>query len=192
MPGPPSTAERILETAEGLIQARGYGAFSYADIAVALDIRKASIHYHFPSKGDLARAVVARYRLRFGAQLTALETDFPDPTRRLMRYLRLFQEILGDGDRMCLAGMLASDAASLPDAARAEVNGFFADQEQWLGQLLSDGRAAGQLTFEGRPAGVAAALIAGFEGALLVARARRDAALFSKVGLRLVQSLTGP
>jgi TetR/AcrR family transcriptional repressor of nem operon len=79
----------------------------------------------------------------------------------------------------------------LPEAARAEVNGFFSDQERWVGELLTAGRAAGQLTFEGRPSGVAAALIAGLEGAVLVARARRDPTQFSKVGLRLVQSLTG-
>ena len=43
------TAEQILDLAETLIQTRGYSAFSYQDIADSLGIRKASIHYHFPS-----------------------------------------------------------------------------------------------------------------------------------------------
>jgi len=52
------TAEQILDLAETLIQTRGYSAFSYQDIADSLGIRKASIHYHFPSKTDLGIAVV--------------------------------------------------------------------------------------------------------------------------------------
>jgi TetR/AcrR family transcriptional repressor of nem operon len=43
------TAERILQVAEQLVQARGYNAFSYADIARTLNLTKASLHYHFPT-----------------------------------------------------------------------------------------------------------------------------------------------
>ena len=59
------TAEQILDLAETLIQTRGYSAFSYQDIADSLGIRKASIHYHFPSKSDLGVAVVDRYMSPF-------------------------------------------------------------------------------------------------------------------------------
>ena len=51
-----TTAEDILDRAEALIQTRGYSAFSYQDISDTLGIRKASIHYHFPSKTDLGVA----------------------------------------------------------------------------------------------------------------------------------------
>jgi TetR/AcrR family transcriptional repressor of nem operon len=60
-----ATAEQILDIAETLIQTRSYSAFSYQDISDALDIRKASIHYHFASKADLGAAVVDRYVERF-------------------------------------------------------------------------------------------------------------------------------
>ena len=69
-PNPRSdTGEQILDRAEALIQTRGYSAFSYQDISEALGIRKASIHYHFPSKTDLGIAVVDRYVERFGTAL---------------------------------------------------------------------------------------------------------------------------
>ena len=190
MTAAPSTADRILDIAEGLVQTRGYEAFSYADIADALKIRKASIHYHYASKAELTRAVAARYRVQFSARLTDLDVRFPDPTRRLMRYVRLFQDALRDGDHMCLYGMLASNSATVPAQVRTEVNGFFADQECWLGRVLSEGRTAGQFVFDGRPATAAAALLAGLEGALLIARSRRDVAHFAKVALRLVVGLT--
>jgi len=61
------TAERILDTAQALAQVRGYNGFSYADISAELAITKPSIHYHFPSKAELAEALIARYRQRFAA-----------------------------------------------------------------------------------------------------------------------------
>ena len=69
------TAQQILDLAETLIQTRGYSAFSYQDIADRLGIRKASIHYHFPSKTDLGIAVVDRYAARFGAALASIAAE---------------------------------------------------------------------------------------------------------------------
>jgi len=185
-----TTAGRILDLAEGLIQRRGYEAYSYADIADALQIRKASIHHHFRTKGELTRAVAARYRAAFSATLAGLEADTPDPAARLMRYVRLFRDALRDGDHMCLYGMLASDSATLPEAVRTEVNAFFSDQERWLTRLLGDGRGAGAFHFEGHPEEAASALLAGLEGAMLVARSRRDVKYFAAVALCLVAALT--
>jgi TetR/AcrR family transcriptional repressor of nem operon len=185
-----ATADRILDVAETLVQTRGYEAFSYADIAGELSIRKASIHYHFRSKGELTRAVTARYRAAFSEKLSVLEGEYADPTRRLMRYLRLFQDALREGDHMCLCGMLASSQGTLPVGVQAEVNGFFADQTAWLGRILRDGRQAGEFRFEGKPEATAEALLAGLEGAMLVARVRRDVAHFARIALRLVGALT--
>src|SRR5258707_7828696 len=52
------TAERILKVAEALMIERGYSAFSYADISEAVEIKKPSIHHHFPTKAGLAAAVL--------------------------------------------------------------------------------------------------------------------------------------
>lgn len=185
-----ATADLIMDLAETLVQTRGYDGFSYADIADELRIRKASIHYHFPSKGELTRAVTARYRAAFSERLAALEGEYADPTRRLMRYVRFFQDALREGDHMCLCGMLASSHRTLPAGVQAEVDGFFADQTSWLGRILRDGRQAGEFRFEGKPEATAETLLAGLEGAMLVARARRDVAHFARIALRLVGALT--
>jgi TetR/AcrR family transcriptional repressor of nem operon len=185
-----TTADRILDVAEGLVQTRGYAAFSYADIAQVLRIRKASVHYHFASKGELTRAVAARYRAGFSAALQELEVRYPDPTRRLTRYVRLFQDALRAGDHMCLYGMLASDSETLPEPVRAELHRFLADQEVWLAKLLTEGRTAGAFRFEGTPAAQASGLLAGLEGAMLLARARRDVPRFASMALTLVSALT--
>jgi len=60
-----TTADRILDSAQTLVQVRGYNGFSYADISAELSITKPSIHHHFPTKAALAEALIARYRERF-------------------------------------------------------------------------------------------------------------------------------
>ena len=64
------TSQRILDIAERLMQTRGYNSFSYADIAQSLRVTKASLHYHFPTKGELGQRLIQRYRQAF---LRALE-----------------------------------------------------------------------------------------------------------------------
>ena len=69
-----STRERILDSAQALAQARGFNAFSYADIATELGVKKASIHYHFPSKQNLETQLLERYRESFAEQLRSIES----------------------------------------------------------------------------------------------------------------------
>ena len=115
------TAEQILDLAEMLIQTRGYSAFSYQDIADSLGIRKASIHYHFPSKADLGIAVVDRYVARFGAALVAIAED-PSQTSMAMLdfYVEPYIGYAKSADQVCLCGALAGEilaaaaGASLP------------------------------------------------------------------------------
>src|SRR5271166_4150384 len=108
------TAERILDTAQALAQVRGYNGFSYADISAEVAITKASIHHHFPSKAQLAEALIDRYRQRFAAARQEAGDAAAGPRDRLAGYARLYAEVFTDGGRMCLCGVFAADAASLP------------------------------------------------------------------------------
>ena len=78
-----STADRILDLAQNLIQTRGYSWFSYQDISEQLGIRKASIHHHYASKAALGTAVLDRYTARFDAALKKIAAD-PAPSAKKM------------------------------------------------------------------------------------------------------------
>ena len=70
--------QRILDVAERLIQTRGFNGFSYADVSAAVGITKASLHYHFPSKGDLGLSLIRRYQHSFGDALDSLSASGRD------------------------------------------------------------------------------------------------------------------
>src|SRR5580693_3627241 len=93
------TAERILDTAERLVQTQGFNGFSYADIAAALDIRKASIHHHFPTKADLVRRLMARYQATFSAALEEIALAPGDSPSKLGRYVDLYVGVLQNDNR---------------------------------------------------------------------------------------------
>ncbi len=164
------TSVRILGAAQRLVQTRGYNGFSYADVADGVGIRKASIHYHFPNKGDLGRELVARYRARFRRERVRIEGATGDSRRRLERYAGLYRVVLEDEGRMCLCGMMAADLATLPEGVQGEVRGFFAENATWLAGVLREGRGAGALGFEGEPEAEARLLLSSLEGAMLLAR----------------------
>src|SRR5579884_3873670 len=118
-----STADRILDVAERMVQQRGFNAFSYADVAAELGVTKPSLHYHFPSKADLGVALLTRYARRFDAALQAIERRQRGAPAKLRRYAELYQRVLESG-RLCLCGMLAAESDTLPDDMRDAITGF--------------------------------------------------------------------
>jgi TetR/AcrR family transcriptional repressor of nem operon len=186
-----NTVDRILDTAEGLVQMRGYNAFSYADVARAVGIRKASLHHHFATKADLGVALVDRYRRTFMGALGAIESDSPDALARLERYVDLYGTVLRRG-RMCMCGMLAADIATLPKPMRERIAGFFAENESWLSGVLTDGKKRRQVNVEGRSDSMAALFVSTLEGAMLVARASGHPEYFDEVANRLLDRVRPP
>jgi TetR/AcrR family transcriptional regulator, transcriptional repressor for nem operon len=169
--------QKILDVAERLAQTRGFNGFSYADIAAALHVSKASLHYHFPSKAELGRALVARYHVVFAKALDEIDRDSADAGEKLRRYVTLYDLVLRK-DRMCLCGMLAAEYSTLPERMQSELRRFFDLNERWIAGVLEEGRRTGSLSFQERPQQRSRALLGALEGAMLVARTYGDASWF--------------
>jgi TetR/AcrR family transcriptional repressor of nem operon len=186
---PTDTAQRILDVAEELVQVRGFNAFSYADVAAALGMTKAGLHYHYPGKAELGEALVARYSERFAAALAEIDRRDTDAAAKLRAYANLYTEVLRVR-RMCLCGMLAAEYQTLPESLRDAIVGFFNLNEAWLVRVLKQGRSDGSLSFEGSLADSARMIVSGLEGAMLVARPYGDLKRFKKSADALLSSVT--
>jgi TetR/AcrR family transcriptional regulator, transcriptional repressor for nem operon len=183
------TRTRILDSAEWLVQSRGFNGFSYADVATELGITKASLHYHFPSKAELGRALIARYADRFVAALEEIDAVDRDAPAKIDAYARIYADVVRR-NRMCLCGMLAADYETLPGPMRDAVVAFFDDNEAWLTRVFEQGEAEGSLHLDGSARDAARALVGGLEGAMLVARPYGDVTRFEASATRLLASLT--
>ncbi len=186
----PSTraASAILDVAEQLAQTRGYNGFSYADIAAKLGVTKASLHYHFPSKAELGRALIARYQAAFGVALETIDQQAAKPRQKLRRYVELYDAVMHNG-RMCLCGMLAAEYATLPAPMREGLKLFFDMNERWLTAALRDGRRSGSFLFKESANERARVFLGALEGAMLVARAYGDPRRFQVAAGRVLADL---
>jgi TetR/AcrR family transcriptional regulator, transcriptional repressor for nem operon len=179
------TSTRILDIAERLVQTRGFNAFSYADVAKALNVTKASLHYHFATKAELGESLVARYRTSFLGALQRIDETCSDAAVKLSAYVGIYVEVL-ENDRMCLCGMLGAEYATLPTAMQDGVRQFFDANEAWLVHLLSAGREHQQLAFTGPPIETARLVVSALEGSMLLARSRGDRSQMRSVAMRLL------
>lgn len=167
MPG--DKASEILQVARATMMERGYNGFSFRDIAADVGIKSASIHYHYPTKADLAAAAARAYRENFANALESLKGDrAPDLLRA---YGNLFVATLKDHGKACLGGVLAVDAATLPQTVQDEVRRFFEEQHRWIGAALRSGQKAGEIRPDIDPDAFAEMFVSSLEGAMLIARA---------------------
>jgi TetR/AcrR family transcriptional repressor of nem operon len=185
------TADEILDVAQSLIQTRGYSAFSYQDIADALKIRKASIHYHFASKTELGMAVIDRYVAGFGQALDEIAADAQRSSMDMLdRYVQPYAELARTRDKVCLCGALAGEMPALPAELRKRVDRFFRQHQAWLADILARGAARGEFALADKPAKIARMMFGALQGALLVKRTTGDASQLADVIAVLKAQLT--
>jgi TetR/AcrR family acrAB operon transcriptional repressor len=70
------TRNRILEAAADVFHARGLAHSSLADVAVAADVTRGAIYWHFKNKSDLFDAMCDRVRLPMEALMTTPTAGF--------------------------------------------------------------------------------------------------------------------
>lgn len=174
------TRQLLLDSAERLARAHGYDAFSYADLADEVGIRKASIHHHFARKSDLAFAMIERYRASFAEMLATIAEKAPTGGMRLTGYVRAYRAALGGGKSLCLCVALSASRESLSEPVLRELAGFHDDGRAWLRETYELGDADGSIQGVTNPADESAATLALVEGAQLLARAAGSPRLFDE------------
>lgn len=168
-----TTRAILLREAEKLLRTRGYSAFSYADLAERLNIRKPSIHHHFPTKENLGLTLVDEYLARFSVTLLEIEQTDSNAVAKLRAYAALFSDSTEDC-QLPLCCALAAESASLPDSMRKKTSEFFDLHLQWLGRIISLGVAERSLRASLEPKENAFLVLSLLEGASLISWMRKD------------------
>ena len=154
----------IMDAAERRMQQGGFGGFSFREIAADVGIKSSSVHYHFPTKEDLAAAVVRRWA-EYTSELVdkELEKD-PNPIRV---WTKAFRGTAFSKTRMCPCTVLGAASQDLPEPVAKEVKGFF---KMCHGKLVAKGLSPGK----------AAEVLSTITGALVLANALGDTAEYDR------------
>ncbi|MCS4270075.1 MULTISPECIES: TetR/AcrR family transcriptional regulator [Raoultella] len=183
-------ANEIISYTRQLLTSGGYQSFSFADISAKVNIRKASIHHHFPSKAELVKVVVTEYREEARAGMQAMTRQMNDPLAELQAYVDYWATCIREGSSpFCICAMLAVELPTLPAEVAREVSGHFADLSEWLATLLRRGESEKRLRLPVSPADEASLLMATVHGAMLSARAFNDADIFRRIVQPLIDNL---
>lgn len=168
-----STRSDLLTSAEILLRTKGYAAFSYADLADDIGIKKASIHHHFPTKEGMAIAIVESYLFRFRKQLEAINDENVGIVDRLKAFALMFAHSSENG-MLPLCGALAAELLALPESLKAMTKDFFEIHLTWLQDNIKQGQDQGVLKPELDPVKISRFILNALEGASFVSWAMSD------------------
>lgn len=182
----PDTAvrERILQQAEHIIHLKGYGAACMDEIAKASGMTKANLFHHYGSKAQLALAVldfkIAEFRERRVEPLCAQAEPEKAVEAMFVEGSKFFQ---GIGCKAgCFVGNIALEMSDRDEEFRERVGAFFAGWARSISICLDRLKKAGYFKPSLDSRATAEAIVAMYEGAIMLTRSQRDAKIFRRVG----------
>lgn len=159
--------EQLEVEALRLAQQGGLKGLSFRTLATRVGIKSSSVHYHFPEKTDLARALISRYSEQFFERLEKISNSRASLKNKLRSFIGIFEEVAA-ANKLCLCGMIAAEVESIDETNRALLNDYFSGTEKWL-QLLFEENAE-ELQSDFTSTQMAKVILSGLEGALLLDR----------------------
>nr|WP_254444436.1 MULTISPECIES: TetR/AcrR family transcriptional regulator [unclassified Ruegeria] len=169
-----------MDVAELAVRSRGFDGFSYADLAQVVGIRKASIHYHFPTKADLTAALVERYHNALDQECHRIETQHKTGRDRLQAMIQLYRDALNDGTTLCLCVSLISSRESLSIGVIEKIKAFRAMMVARFAEVFRQCQQENSIRDVSDPVAEARAALALLEGAHLSARAENNVDAFDR------------
>jgi TetR/AcrR family transcriptional repressor of nem operon len=179
------TKEKILNSAQRLIQQSGANGFSYADIAAEVGIRKASLHHHYSTKTDLIVALIDRYCQQVDLLLAAIESESRSGEEKLQGYFSLYKGSM-DANKVCVGGMLSAEMLSLDEAITPFLTRFFVGHVAWLAKVLKEGEQEGDFILHHAPESHAGMIVSTLQGALMVSRGMQEKTFFDNTTASLL------
>lgn len=175
-----TTTDKLLDAAEFRMRRGGYNAVSFRDLAGDTNIKSSSVHYHYPRKEDLGVALVERYSERVFARLAKAAAKADTPRDKLLAFRSVYRMALTKDDAICLCGLLGAETAGLPDAMVQGLQAFFKANISWVQDALPSTLSKSERYKR------ACALVAGYQGALMLATSLADKKLFDATTKHLV------
>ncbi|QLL05288.1 TetR/AcrR family transcriptional regulator [Mycobacterium vicinigordonae] len=174
MPRTSDARDRIVSTAARLFLQRSYHDVGVEELCTAADVRKGSFYHYFSSKADLAKAVVDLHMRVFETRLAGAQCT--TPAERLLA----IPDAIGDIQSAlhtqfgrfvgCPFGNLAAELSTTDEDVRTYLAERLAGLENGLAQVCRDAADANVLRDEVDPDRLAHALLAHYQGLILLAK----------------------
>ena len=172
------TRQAIIAKAAPLFNQQGYAGASMADIMAAVGLQKGGLYNHFANKDELAIAAFAYQWQQMNRLLAeALAKADPSPTGQLLAVVAMHGDLATGGLPVggCPLLNTAVDSDDGNVLLRAQVQGAIGEWQGLIVALVQQGQQQGELRTDVVAKDVAATIIGGLEGALMLSMLFKDA-----------------
>lgn len=139
------TREKILDAAQGLILERGYAGMSVDNVLAKVGITKGAFFYHFKSKDELAKALLARFAAMdakvYEETRARAEKLSRDPLQQMLIFIGLFEETfegLTEPYPGCLFASYIYELQQFDDDTRAMITESFRKWRELLKEKFDE------------------------------------------------------
>jgi TetR/AcrR family transcriptional repressor of nem operon len=191
-PANPQTRSRLLKRGADLICSRGFNATGLQEITDAAGVPKGSFYNYFDSKEAFAVEILTEYWEsiveNYGPILR--ETDTP----ALSRIVRYFAGLAAFHERQrftvgCLIGNMALEVTPSSEEVRGKLAAIYREWSVAITECLRDAQSREELARGKDPKQIAAAMVDGFEGAVMRAKVERSRGPFHRFEACVLPSL---
>ena len=182
--GRPSNARRrLVEAAIDVIFAQSYASVSVDELCAAAGVNKSSFYHFFSSKQELVLVAIESHWQWFEAILVQAFSENIPPQEQLLRFFDLVmerqqaQKQRSGHMRGCPAGNLTLEMSTQDELLRLRVERLFREWLSYFEHMLYEAKAQHLVPANLDSATTAQALLAYFEGVMLLAKGRNDPSL---------------
>ncbi|WP_176224575.1 TetR/AcrR family transcriptional regulator [Paracoccus sp. J56] len=136
------TRQRLVQVAQGLFAARGYGDVSLDDVLKGVQLTKGALYHHFRDKKDLFRAVLVTVQTQVAASARAAGDAAPDPFRGLKAVCQAFLHELRKPDVMRIVCCDAGAVLTWAECAEIDEQHMLAVMRDFIGAAQASGGIA--------------------------------------------------
>ncbi len=131
-----STKSELLHEASRMLLAKGLNGFSLQELADKLNIKKASLFHHYPSKTALAIELYRYYQSSF--KEWAKENEHLAPEKQIIIYAEKLTTWICEKQRVCPVGAMSLEWHLVPKELQIEIKKLHELQKEWLTSLFKE------------------------------------------------------
>lgn len=169
------TREKILETARGLFNTKGFNATTIGDLVAATGMQKGSLYFHFTGKDAIAREVLSEATDEF-MEFLSRSLGGDDPGAGLDRFLRaaLDKHLATGFVGGCIFGNTALEMTDFDPEFAGMIDRVFDEWISRVASVVAGAQKRGQIRTDINDEALAKHIIATIEGGIMMSRLKKD------------------